>query len=109
MATQTGKLDRRLTLQTLTTTRGAEGGIVETWADLATVWAERLEETSREYRAAGARHTDISRVFRIRHRAGLGSGANRVVYESQEYDLIGVREEGRKEGLILSCREVQKS
>ena len=99
-----GKLDRRITLQSRTDTRGTSGSAVESWSDLPTISAERVKTDAREFRAAAARHAEITELFRIRYRAGITSGGNRVVFEGRSHDILGIIEEGRRESQLVSCR-----
>lgn len=98
-----GKFDRRVTVQVKTTTRGAEGGVAESWADLTTLWAQKVDESSREFRAALARHGETVIVFRLRYYAGLDAGLHRLVYESKNYDIAPPIEEGRREFMLVSA------
>lgn len=72
-----GSLDQRVTLQSLSATTDAGGGRVETWAEVATIWAkvtpasgrERLEtgqlESPAKYRVTIRRRTDITAKHRL--------------------------------------------
>lgn len=60
MAIKAGQLRHRITLQVSTTTRDDYGGTIQTWADVATVWAsvDPLSPTqmvgAKEFIAGGA-------------------------------------------------------
>lgn len=99
-----GKLDRRLTIQAKTLTRGGEGGFVESWTDLDEVWAQKLDTSGREFRTAQATHAEVNQLFRIRFYAGLTEGEHRVVYGTRTFDLIQIGEEGREEFNLLVCK-----
>jgi SPP1 family predicted phage head-tail adaptor len=103
MGRNPGKFDRRILLQTLTTTRGASGGVVESWSDLDTVWAEKIEKGSTEFRTAGAVHAEATRLFRIRHRSDL-TEKDRVSFDDRLHDILGLTEEGRGEFLLIACK-----
>lgn len=72
-----GKLDQRVTLQSVSSTTDAGGGRVETWATVATLWAsvrpmsgrERLQadqlESPANYRVTIRRRTDLTTDKRI--------------------------------------------
>lgn len=99
-----GKLDRRITLQALTKTRGTEGGFVETWAEVTTLWGEVLQPSAGvEARQAETDRSNIRRQFRIRYYPGISETTHRVVYDSQIYNLIHASEEGRKAYHLLTC------
>lgn len=99
-----GNLDRRIDIQALTETRGAAGGIVATWATLKTVWAEKLPSSGNEFRAAQSRHAETSQVFRIRYYSGLSETTHRISYSDRVYDILHIAEEGRREGMLISCK-----
>lgn len=102
---QAGRLDRRLTLQRGTTTSDAAGTPVTTWTDLATVWASYMPVSDAEKVAAAEVSATISARFRIRYGSTWAdlSPADRVVFEGRVFDLWGVKEIGRREGLELTA------
>ena len=82
------ELNRRITIQRATTVPNEFNEPVETWADVATVWAKREDASSGEKEAAGqvgaflmARFTvrrssqtdDVKQTDRISHDGGLWS------------------------------------
>lgn len=99
---RSGRLDRRLTIQAVTETRGSAGDVVETWADVATVWAEKMDEKGREYFAAAQVTAERPTRFTIRWRSGL-TAKHRVVCEGVTYDVQAIDEIGRRKGLWLYC------
>lgn len=104
-----GRLDRRVTLQRATTAADAYGERVQTWADLATVWAEKIESgrlVAREQADAGeARVALARRKFRIRwsETVAVIDASDRLLFEGDAYDILGVTELGRREGLEIEC------
>lgn len=100
-----GSLDRRLTIERATETRDAFNEPVLTWAPLATVWAGYTPVSDGERFRAGERAADISARFVIRHSsqvAGL-SPKDRAVFEGAAYDILNVKEVGRRVGLEITC------
>ena len=95
-----GKLDRRITLQTLTISRDSYGAAIESWSTLDTVWAGVLPLKGEEYFAAAQIVAEEQLKFRIRHRTDLTEKV-RVLYESQAYDVQHIAEIGRRQGLEL--------
>ena len=86
-----GRLNERITLQQRTAGADALGQESTTWTDLDTVWAGVTSKRGREFFAAGAVQAEAAAVFRIRYRAdvvAIGSGALRVVWNGQPYDVI---------------------
>ncbi|MEC9433876.1 MAG: phage head closure protein [Pseudomonadota bacterium] len=105
---RSGDLDRRVTLQRATSVQDALGEPIQTWADIATVWAKKIESRrqAREAPDAGeARAALTRRTFEIRWSttvADLGP-LDRLVFEGRIFDILGVSEIGRREGLSIEA------
>jgi len=93
-----GRLDRKITIERKTTTTDSIGGVVETWATWKTAWSEVVPVSGRE--ALRFNRPTASRVskFVIRYLSGL-TEKDRIVHDSQNWDVIYIREIGRREGL----------
>lgn len=102
MPIRAGKLNRRITLQTLSATRNGIGQPVQSWSDLATVWAEVVTAGGGEGEGDNQRVARSTKQFRIRYRAGLSPRETRVVFDGETYDISAVDEEGLREGLLLT-------
>lgn len=99
-----GKLDRRITIQAKTTTRDAsEGGTVDTWADVVTVWAEKLDVGGSKGFRGGALRPETDTVFTIRHRSDV-TALHRITYQGAIYGIVSVAEIGRREGLTIQTK-----
>jgi SPP1 family predicted phage head-tail adaptor len=100
-----GPLDRRITLQRATTAQDDTGQEVQTWADLATVWASKRDVSDSERVAAAEVSASITTRFQIRWDT-LWSDLNpkdRVACDGKTYDIFGVKELGRREGLEITA------
>jgi SPP1 family predicted phage head-tail adaptor len=96
-------MDQRITLQQPAATVDALGQRTETWADLATVWAQAQPLRGREFFAAGQINSEASVRFRIRWRADV-TGAMRVLWRGVPHDIESVIEpNGGREQLELMC------
>jgi SPP1 family predicted phage head-tail adaptor len=95
-----GGLDRRVTLQRFTVTTDDYGEEIQTWNDLATVFAEVRQQSGREFIAAAQVQADRLVVFFIRWFAGL-TVLDRVSYAGTLHDIVEVREIGRRDGVEL--------
>lgn len=97
-----GKLDRTITIQRASVTDDDYGAPQEAWATVATVRAQLIQSTAKEfirdYGAAGV----TTCVFRIRYLAGV-TLADRVGYDGKTYDVKEITEIGRRRGLELRC------
>jgi SPP1 family predicted phage head-tail adaptor len=98
-------LDRRVTLQRATITRGASGSKIETYGTLVEVWAKfTYQPQGKEGETSGLLES-VQRVFiRIRYLAGLTT-SDRVQYKGTTFDIISIRETARLEFLDLLCEE----
>lgn len=100
---QPGELDRRVTLQSSTTTKSSVGQQLHTWSDVATVWAKVVEEAGEETREGrDAFNRQQLRVI-IRFRSGL-SDSMRLVYGGNNFEITSVREMGRRQWHIINCK-----
>ena len=99
-----GRLDRRITIQSKTESQDAFGAPIATWASWASVWAERLEMSGREYFTAQQVTPEVMRKYRIRWMSNLTT-LNRILDEDGEpFDIVRVVEIGRREGLELTVK-----
>ncbi len=101
-----GELDRRITLQSRTVAANAYNEPVETWADLATVWAKvEYPITGSDEVTDKGLNVATQRVhFTIRHRTDVGY-VERIVYNSENYDIERLAEIGRKQYLKLTAEK----
>jgi SPP1 family predicted phage head-tail adaptor len=98
-----GELDRQIVIQRNTPTADAEFGNVDSWADLRTVWAEKLDVGGSKGFRGGALRPETETVFTIRYTENL-SALDRIVYRGVNYSITGIAEIGRKEGLTIQAK-----
>lgn len=109
-----GELNRRLTIQSRSTTQDTVGGQSTTWATIATVWANIEALTARELMAAQAVQSSVSHQITIRYQPLLADpkavaemravlvrdGVTRI------FNIHGSRDEGeRRRNIILDAEE----
>lgn len=97
-----GKLDRIITLERATITADAYGATQEKWTCIATVAAQLVQSTAREFIRDFGASGETTCVFRIRYDAEL-TLADRVTYAGKSYDVKEIREIVRRRGLELRC------
>ena len=102
MAISPGNLDRRITLQRSSSTVGPLNEPVDTWSDLATVWARRRDASDSqkiEFVAAGQTGSFIVARFTVRSSTVTRSvtPVDQIVHDGKVWDIKGVKEadEGR--------------
>lgn len=101
------RLDRRITVQELTRTVSPSGAQIETWATAYEMSAEREPQSAVERFAADQTLAEVDTVFRTRYYPNLSRldpKLYRVVYNDTAYNILGVLEIGRKEGLQIVCK-----
>ena len=99
------RMDRQITIQQQTVTYDDYGEPQTSWFDLATVWAEVRQQSARETWQAG-KVVETEMAFKIRYRNGVNETC-RVVYDGINYDITGVREIGRRDGLEVMEKVVE--
>lgn len=105
MGLAAGKLDRRITLQRFTSAPDAFNEPVLTWATLATRWASYEPLSDGEKFRAGETAAEASARFVIR-RSSAVAGLNpkdRLVFEGDTYEIVRVKEIGRREGIEITA------
>lgn len=95
-----GLLDKRIVIQSQTQTQDTYGAAVVTWATFKTVWADVIEAKNDEKFIASQKMDSVDYKMRIRYVSGVTTSM-RVVFNSENYDIKGVQELGRKDGLML--------
>lgn len=100
------RLDRSITLERSTTTLNADREEVTAWAPIATVAAQRLENGSREFLRAYGQAEEGEAVFRVRFIAGITT-ADRIVFDGDSLELVGIVELGRRAGLDLRTKTLK--
>lgn len=81
------------------------GAVVPTWATVATLRAQLLQHATDDKEGQRGHTTDVVRTFRMRWLDGV-SLENRVTYEGQQYQIVSIKELGRRRGLDLTVEKV---
>lgn len=98
------KLDRVVELQHRSlSSANVHGEQVESFTTYAAVWAQKLEGGGREAFVAQTTYASTDMRFRIRHRTDV-LVTDRVSYDGRTFDILGINEIGRREGLELFVR-----
>lgn len=99
-------LDRRVTLQQQTETRGASGQVLVTWTDVAALWAGFSARSGSESVQMGAVQANKTRDWYIRYREGVTAKMRLVDSAGTAWHIKTVDEIGRKLRLRLTCEAV---
>lgn len=101
-----GELRDRITIQQVAETRSDSGAIVQTWPDVATVWAAIEGLEGREFFAAQELNAQVTSKIAIRYLAGIVPKM-RVVFGARTFDIQAVIDpDGRRRELQLMVVEV---
>ncbi len=95
-----GEMDRFIRIEKNTPTRSASGDQVDSWAKFAEVWAKKRDLKTAESLDADRDVAMVQTEFSIYWLEGV-TASMRIVYDSATYDIEGVREIGRREGLAV--------
>ena len=101
-----GKLNKKVSIETLTTVVSTDGGTKEDWQSFVSdAWAAIEPLRGREYFDAAANQTEVDHRIRMRYRKGV-KPSMRVVHKKRVFDIqsvIDIRTDGRE--LHLMCKE----
>lgn len=95
-----GRMDRRVTLQRVSTSADSWNHPRESWSDLGTVWATKQPRKATEPTEAGQVVALNVVDWFIRYRTDV-LATSRLLEGSDVYEVTGVQEIGRREGLRL--------
>lgn len=103
MVIHAGMLDRRITIRRASYTTSALNTEIETWGDLTTVWANVSYRNSNEAVAAQQVSATLMTRFTIRYSSKVAdvNPKDRIVFADKTYDIKGVYELGRRQGLEI--------
>lgn len=101
-----GKMNRRITLRTMTRTPDGMGGYTETPTDAGPYWAHVEPLEGREQIEAMQTGMQRPHRFEMRYQSGM-TGATLVIYDSRTFDVKSVVDPGeRHEQLVITADEV---
>lgn len=104
---RSGKLDRFITIERGGETVDDYGRVTTGWTALATVRAEVLQTSTAEFLKSYGEAEQTGIAFRIRWLPGMTiTTTDRIIYAGQPYNLVEVKEIGRRKGLELRAERV---
>jgi SPP1 family predicted phage head-tail adaptor len=95
-----GPLDRRVTIQRKTVVYDEYNEAIEAWAELATLSAQVVQQSGREFLSNDQTQAERRVLFRLRWFKGV-TVLDRVTYGGRVHNIQDVKELGRREGLEL--------
>ncbi|MCR5874367.1 phage head closure protein [Phenylobacterium sp. J426] len=106
-----GKLDRRLTLLSYGSDgTNAFGDPADAWTDIGTVWASKQDVSDAERMRAQALGATITTRFIVRstERARGLKRRDRVRCDGVTYDVVGLKEVGRRDGIEITAAAAEE-
>lgn len=97
---QAGKLDRRIAIQTSTTTANSIGEWIPTWSTTLSLWASVDFTDSKENFEAQQLVAPNEVTFKTRYNATV-TEKMRIIYAGYIYDIKHIAEINRREGLKI--------
>jgi SPP1 family predicted phage head-tail adaptor len=105
MAILAGRMNKRVVLQTVSNSSDGGGGVTETWADTATLWAQIEELSGSESFEAQQVASRLSHEVKIRYRASV-TPQQRFKYGTRILKIRAIKNTGqRNEELVIGCEE----
>ena len=94
----TGRLNRVIEIERREVTRDSFGGEIETWVELATVWAEKLQvKPAERFIKTSARTVNTSTAqFKILQRENLDETMRVIDDYGVQWGIIGIVKNGRQ-------------
>lgn len=100
-----GSLDRRVTVESFTTTADAAGEPIKTWSTFVTFWASRRDVRGWERFNGSQEIATRTAVYRSRWVAGIHERM-RVVDAGTTYRIVGIADDERRNWLELTVEAI---
>lgn len=100
-----GTLDRTIVIQRAANASTDTGAVSATWSTFATLRAQLVQSSVEEFQRAVGASTETAVIFRTRWCDGI-TLADRVSYSGATFNLVEIKEIGRRSGLELRCVRV---
>jgi SPP1 family predicted phage head-tail adaptor len=107
---QSGKLNRRIELQSPSSGQDSFGQPLDTWTTILNTWASIRAATSKEVYASSAFVSQVSHIITVRYQYALNiRSADRVIYDGRIFEIQAVSDaDESKVKLNLLCLELNE-
>ena len=97
--------DRLVTIRRLALTYNDDNEPMTEWSDLAQVWAEKRDISDGEKVRAAQVGATMTARFRMLWSEQISdvNPKDRIALDGREYDIVGVKEIGRRDGLEITA------
>jgi len=96
------RMKHRVTLRKPTTVKNSHNEDVTTLTDAATVWAQVIRGSTREFFEGDQRVAEGRVAVRIRYRSDIDETWSLVI-DAVKYKISGIQEQGRRKGLEIQA------
>jgi SPP1 family predicted phage head-tail adaptor len=100
-----GKLRYRISLQEYSSTRDKDGFVTKDWNTVATVWADIVPVSGKEYFSQDTETSVVTYKVYIRYREDVLSSM-RIVWEGHTFEIVSALGDKRSGLLTLMAREI---
>jgi SPP1 family predicted phage head-tail adaptor len=100
-----GELDRQVEIQKRAQVQAPAGEVIDSWDPVQRLWASKRDMRASERWAANQRVAELATVWFMRWFPGweaIRADTHRLVYRDQVFEIHGVREIGRREGIEIA-------
>lgn len=97
---RSGKLDKTITIQTFGLSYNEDNEPIQGWTDLGTYRAQIVQASNEEFFQSGNINQQTGTVFKTRFIENVKL-TSRVVFQAKNFNIIEVRELGRRNGLEI--------
>ena len=97
-----GRRDRLITIQELTETRSASGGVIRTWADFCRLWCNKSEGTGNESVNGDKWESENTVTWTTIYRSDVTTKMRLIDDNSNVYNIVGISETGRRHLMKLT-------
>lgn len=101
-----GKLRYRIAIQEPGSNQDDYGNIVDDWQDVATIWADIVPVSGREYFGANQQNSETSYKIYIRYLDGI-TAKMRILHDGVVYEILAVLADKRAGYITLMCKVVE--
>lgn len=84
-----GKLRHKVTVQSVSEAKNAYGGMVDTWSDAFTTWANVMPVGQKEFTAQDKLQTEITHKIHMRHDSNTSTitPKHRIQFDGRTFDI----------------------
>ena len=100
-----GRMRYRVELQEYTSTRDKDGFATKDWNTIATVWADIVPVSGKEFLSQATETAEVTYKIYIRYRLGITSSM-RVLWDGHVFEIVSALGDKRSGLLTLMTKEV---